>query len=233
MGQCDLKMLDAPKFDGNLNLDIDIRTTIQYDYSYIEAAAIRIGEDILEVASYGDYAVNGVDTPFMGGKAGKLGKYPIYHTEVSKKKHTYDVVLSPTENITLASYKQLVSVHINVGADVEKYFGESAGIMGSFSGDLLARDGVTTMTDTDAFGQEWQVTDKEESLFRSTRAPQYPEKCMMPAPKSASASRRLGENIAKEAAELACAHKTGAQFNNCVYDVMAIGDLELAQAGSF
>ena len=48
-------------FDGQgNNLDLHIRTTIRYDYSYIESAAIQIGNDVLEVSSFGSYALNGV-----------------------------------------------------------------------------------------------------------------------------------------------------------------------------
>lgn len=232
MGQCDLKMISAEKFDGHQDVTINARTKVQYDYSYIEAAAIQIGEDILEVGGYGDYAVNGVDTPYLGGKAGRIGGYELVHTAVSKKKHTYDIILGPNENITLASYKHLVSVKLALGDNAEKYFANAEGLVGSYSGDLLARDHKTIMEDEDAFGQEWQVRDDEPMLFRAAREPQYPTKCELPA-KSASVQRRLGETIAEEQAEIACSNKSGSAFRNCVYDVMAIGDLELAEAGAF
>ncbi|CAB9512707.1 Glycoside hydrolase Family 5 [Seminavis robusta] len=49
MGACDLVLLHAPNFkDNNTALDIHIRTKTRYDYSYIETAAVQIGEDILE-----------------------------------------------------------------------------------------------------------------------------------------------------------------------------------------
>ena len=47
MGACDLHLLQAPQLD----LTIDIRTKIRYDYSFIESAVIRLGNDILESAS--------------------------------------------------------------------------------------------------------------------------------------------------------------------------------------
>ena len=231
MGECDLNMLNAPHFDGHQDMNVAIRTTIQYDYSYIEAAAVQIGDDVLEVGSYGDFAVNGVDTPDWGGKAGHIGGYELYHTQVSKMKHTYDIVLSPTENITLASYKQLVSIHIKVDENKEKFFANSKGLLGSVKGELLSRDGGL-MEPGNAYAEEWQVTDEETSLFRIARAPQYPAKCNMPVPMAVSA-RRLGQTIAEEAAQKACSHKVGKAFENCVYDVMATGDLELALAGAY
>ena len=44
--------------------------------------------------------------------------------------------------------------------------------------------------------------------------------------------RRLGSTIAAKAAEEACAH-WGDNKDTCVYDVMATGDLEIAQASVF
>ena len=54
---------------------------------------------------------------------------------------------------------------------------------------------------------------------------------MMPSPK-ATGQRRLGEIIVREAAEEACGHLSEAAFDNCVFDVMAIGDLDIANAGA-
>ena len=45
-------------------MSINICTTIQHDYSFIEAVAVQMGSDVLED---GDYAVNGVGTPYLGG----------------------------------------------------------------------------------------------------------------------------------------------------------------------
>ena len=46
--------------------------------------------------------------------------------------------------------------------------------------------------------------------------------------------RRLGEHvITKDIAENVCSHLSGAQFKNCVYDVVASGDVEVAQAGAY
>ena len=47
-------------------------------------------------------------------------------------------------------------------------------------------------------------------------------------------SRRLGESIAEEAAATACGkYYDGPEKELCIYDVMASGDLELAQAGAY
>lgn len=191
-----------------------------------------MGEDVLEISSYGEASLNGVDTPKMNGDdlGMTLSGYPVFYTQVNKKKHTFDITLGPNENITISTFKDLVAVHINAGKASSKFFGESVGIMGSYSGGiLLARDGKTVLSDTDSFGQEWQVTEEEPMLFRTARSPQYPSKCILPTPQAAE-KRRLGETMARTLAEDACAHLRvpGKKFENCVFDVMAIGDVEIA-----
>ena len=60
-GECDLVFLHAPDFRNGTGLEIHVRTSIRYWYSYIESAALKIGNDILEVDSFGQYAFNGID----------------------------------------------------------------------------------------------------------------------------------------------------------------------------
>ena len=236
MGECDLVLLHAPNFDGHgTDLDIHVRTTLRYKYSYIESAALMIDGEILEVNSWGEHALNGVDNVFTtdGSDGFSIAGYPIYYTQVNKKKYIYDVVLSPGENITLTSFKDLVAVHMNNGHSHHFFKQDVSGIMGSFDGTMLGRDGLTDMSDnTDAFGQEWQVGKEEPMLFRTARYPQYPAKCILPSP-AQEQGRRLGETIAKEAAEVACSRFAGTKFEECVHDVMATGDLEVAQAGAY
>ena len=63
----------------------------------------------------------------------------------------------------------------------EEHFGDSHGLMGSFFGEMLGRDGTSiSSTDLNAFGQEWQVNDGDPQLFRIVRAPQYPQECILP-----------------------------------------------------
>jgi hypothetical protein len=244
-GECDLELMHVPKFDGKVDLDVHIRTTIQYDYSYVEEAALRIGDDILEVTAWGEYAVNGVEDAKINSyidtqahirsnyKINQIGGYPIYHTMLSKKKHQFDVVLGPGQNITLSNHKEFVSVkthHVSGFAGV-------TGFLGNHEGQMLARDGVTDMSgDPNAFAQEWQVRN-EQSLFRTVREPQFPAQCRLPSHADAEAmeQRRLGEGISEEEAEAACAHlkKNVHEFKACVYDVTATNDLDMAQSGAF
>ena len=217
-----------------MDLRVHVRTKIRYDYSFIESAAVQIGEDVLEVASFGSYAVNGVDTPYLGGKAARIGGHNLYHTQENKKSHQFTIALNHLsgENITLSTFKDLVSVVITDGNS--QHFGTSQGLMGSFAGEMLGRDGVTTFSkDLNAFGQEWQVNDKDPQLFRYARAPQYPQKCNLPSA-STSRRRRLGEvRISKLAAEKACSHVVAFRRAACLQDVIAVGDVEIAKTGAY
>ncbi|CAB9514053.1 Peroxidase, family 2 [Seminavis robusta] len=244
-GECDLKLIHVPQFTGGKDdLDIHVRTTGRYGYSYIESAAIRIGDDTLQVSSWGEYAVNGVHgarnttAKLRQGRKQQQqqqqilllgGQYPIYHKVTSPKTHVFDVMLGKGQNITFKILKDMVTIQIR-HATVED-FGEVMGVLGDFHGSMLARDGVTDFSgDINAMGQEWQVRADEPKLFQTARAPQYPDKCAFPhiAKKT---GRWLGEAISEDEAQTACAHlkKDDAhEFENCVYDVMATNDLDQA-----
>jgi hypothetical protein len=102
-------------------------------------------------------------------------------------------------------------------------------------GHMIARDGKTIIDDANAFGQEWQVLDTESSLFQTVRFPQHPSVCTMPTPIQASQLRRrlsAKSNGAEVAAEKACEH-WGEGKDDCVFDVLATGDLEMAVGGAY
>jgi len=59
-------------------------------------------------------------------------------------------------------------------------------------------------------------------------------KCALPSPNGQSIKCRLGETVSSEAAETACSHvKEGHGHEQCVYAVIATGDIGAAQAGAF
>ena len=217
MGACDLVLLSASV--DNKDLTLLARTTIRYAYSFIETAAIKIGDAVLEVSSFGQHSLDGVDNALAFSNL-TLDDYPVSYKKVNEKKHVFEIVLSESETITLFTFKDLVGIRLSNEASREFFGADATGIMGSIDGRLLGRDGVTDMSaDTDAFGQEWQVRPEVDgNVFQVARAPQYPEKCIMPSA-STKQVRRLGESsLQKEAAETACAHFSGERFENCVYD---------------
>lgn len=160
-----------------------------------------------------------------------MSGYPVLHREISPKQHAFDVVVSPTENITVSTFKDLVKVQVKGGSSF--HFGNSIGIMGNFHGETVGRDGSVMSVGESAvndFGQEWQVREDEPKLFRTDRFPQAPEQCILPKA-GVVKIRRLGQaSVSQEAAEAACAHLEGQERANCVLDVIAISDLEMASA---
>ena len=102
-----------------------VRTKIRGGYSYIESAAIKIGDDILEVGAYGAYMINGVSNADMPNK---LDSYTVSYDRVSDKQHTFDIVIGDGKKIVVQAFKDLVGVK-TVGATKNEYAG-SMGLMG-------------------------------------------------------------------------------------------------------
>jgi hypothetical protein len=232
-GECDLVLIKSKKFESGMGLDVHIRTKIRRSMSYISSAALRIGNDLLEVESQGVYWLNGVlnAAPLPAEFSG----FAFSHTQPTDKQHVFEVHLGGRERIKVKTYKDFVSVLVENGQN--KHFGDSAGLMGDFrKGHMIARDGKTVIDDVNAFGQEWQVLDTERSLFHTLRLPQHPQQvCTLPPPMPASQlRRRLSESspISELAAEKACEH-WGKGKDDCVFDVLTTGDLEMAVVGAY
>ena len=208
-----------------------VRTKIRYDYSYISSAAIKINDDVLEVAGWGDYLLNGVDSAAMDQLT--ISGYDIAHEQPYPRKHEIYIALSTFEGIKFNTFKDWVSVQF-VGP-VGKHFEDSVGLFGNYhTGERLGRDGVSVIEDDVEFGGEWQVRDTEPSLFATNRPPQYPQACRLPDPViSETTRRRLGAaDIGWKEAEEACAG-WGEDKEHCIWDVIKSGDLELAEAGGY
>jgi len=233
MGQCDLVLLHAPNFHvmneaagEALTLDIHVRTKVRYDYSYIESAVVRLGEDTLQVDSYGGYFLNGVSGASLPAM---LSGFPVTHIQPDDKQHFFTIELGPGEDLVLSAFKDMVSVKVD-NADESRFHG-SAGLMGEFDGQrrLLGRDGVRVIPEPNSLGEEWQVRDDEDMLFQVSRSPQYPKKCIFPDAAAAKKSRRLGHSVARKVAEKACSHWKENKMA-CINDVMKTGDVDLAGA---
>jgi hypothetical protein len=229
-GECDLVLLHSSEFGSGLGLDVHIRTKFRHDMSYISSATLRIGTDILEVESQGVYYLNGV----IGAELpNEFSGFAFSHTQPTDNQHAFTVHLGVEENINVKTYKDFVSVLILKGQG--KHFGDSVGLMGDFGkGRMLARDGKTVLDDANAFGQEWQVLESEAILFRRLRLPQQPMECTLPPPMQTSQIRRrlLESSVDELAAEKACAH-WGEGKDDCVFDVLTTGDLEMAMVGAY
>jgi len=230
-GECDLVLLSVPELD----MDIHVRTTIRYSYSFIQTAAVRIGTDVLEVASWGEYLLNGVEGALVTNNHGQavpmLGDYPIDYVQMEAIKHRFIIPIDEHgHNITLMTYKDFVNVQIDAPAHT---LVSSHGLMGDFqTGKSLARNGETVVSDPKAFGQEWQVLESEPNLFAVAREPQAPkQQCRLP---EEAARGHNTNSVLHQAAVKECEEHARQNKDACVADVMATGDLGMVQgSGAF
>ena len=234
-GECDLVLVDIPNFAGDTGIKIHIRTTSRYEFSYIESAAIMIGEDVLEISSFGQYLLNGVSNAEMPNM---LSGYVVTHTTPRENQNKFEIDLGNERHITAKVFKDMVSVNVGVNHGDDAEFLDAVGLLGHWgNGTRLARDGVTVMSDPNAYGQEWQVLDTEDQLFITARKPQFPTKCFLPDLNERTglraSRRRLGEGISAEAAGVACLHVSKEVRDMCIFDVIATNDLTVAHSGVY
>jgi hypothetical protein len=238
-GQCDLVLVKDPHFADGLGLDVQIRTKLIRFWSYIKQAAIRIGDDILEIQGTVDkndpnvyYWVNfEPQAPLT-----TIGGFPVKLTakKTSTKKRWFEIDLSskyPGVKIVLGSWLEFVRVDF-VNAS-EEAFGNTEGMLGHFqTGFTLARDGFSILDDYTELGEEWQVLPSDNMLFHDTVEPQFPQKCIEPEDPMGQRRRRLGEeSVTLEQAEKACASlKSELDRKDCVYDILATQDLDMVGA---
>ena len=112
-------------------------------------------------------------------------------------------------------------------------FGNAVGMLGDFkTGITYARDQATVIDDFVELGNEWQVLPSDGTLFRDVSPPQFPVKCILPEESQGDRRRRLAEStVSLEEAEAACASlKSPLDRKDCVYDILATQDLDMAGA---
>ncbi|CAJ1954204.1 unnamed protein product [Cylindrotheca closterium] len=237
-GQCDLVMTKVKNFASKegIDLEIHLRTNMVRYWSYIKTAAIRIGNDILEVEGSVDKE-DGIDKRHYHinfdhlGPLTHLGGYPV---TISPRNNKYTIDLDkdyPAQSIEIKTFKEFVGVKI-IGA-TEESFGNAVGITGDFNtGNTYARDGSTVLHDFNELGLEWQVLPSDGKLFHEIAKPQFPELCYLPEDPRGDRARRLAESdITEEAAEAACAGlKNDFDRKGCVYDILATQDMDMVGA---
>jgi len=222
--------------EGGNDLEIQLRTKLVRYWSYIKSAAIRIGNDILEVTGSVDGESGDAKLHYWNnfeylGELTDLSGFPV-SINPSRNKYTIDLDSAyPGLKIVISSYKEFVSVKI-IGAS-EDSFGNSFGIIGDFkTGKTLARDGVTEVDDFNKLGLEWQLGPSDDLLFHDVSKPQFPELCYLPEDPRGDRQRRLAESkITEEAAEKACAGlEDELDRKDCMYDILATQDLGMVGA---
>lgn len=238
-GQCDLILAKDGSFAGGIGIDVQIRTRLVRFWSYIKNAAIRIGDDILEVKGSAD--PDGIDSHYWfnfeyQGTISSLGGFPVKTRRGSNKQHrrAFEIDLGsiyPNQLIVISTFKEFVRVDFENGT--EESFGGTFGMLGNFTtGETLARDGITVLDDFWELGNEWQVLPLDEMLFHSVEHPQFPKKCLEPEDPRGQRRRRLGESsVTEHRAEVACSIlENPDDRKDCVYDVLATQDIDMVGA---
>ena len=235
-GQCDLVLFKDENFADGLGLHVHIRTELVRFWSFVKSAAIRIGDDILEVEG----SVDGTKTnhywynyEYQGDLNDGLGTFPVRSWVRSDTKRFFEIDLdkvSPQLKIQISTGNEFVRIDvINPSLALEN----TIGLMGNYTtGKTLARDGATVIDDFIEYGNEWQVLPFENMLFHEVSDPQFPERCIEPEDPRGERRRKLSEATVTEAqAEAACAHlKDPLDRKDCLYDILATQDLDMVGA---
>jgi len=227
-GHCDLVLLEASHFAQGKGLSVHIRSSAYKKiFSYISDAAIRIGDDILEVGGGGKYFFNGKPVSSLASET--IGGYKMEHTRTKKGRAVYKIFLDGKEEIDIREYKNWITVYVLHPSDQD--FAGTVGLMGSYeTGSWMSRDGSHSHQDVNEFGLDWQVRESDGLLFQ-TPSP-HPDKCDLPILTSPVRKRRLAESsISREAAADACADWSPKAMEDCIMDVLISEDLGMADGG--
>ena len=217
-GECDLVLVNSPEFASGKGFDMHIRTYREGYHSSVERAVVRIDQDVVEVSNQGEFFVNGERG--QEGSTSKIGGFNLYHILQEDKPSVLQLRLSEYEWINFESRHDMLFLAI-VGGDS---FRGSLGMMGDHeTGLMIGRDGKTEFEDADEFAMEWQV--RETSLFKEAREPQFPTQCLP----AGERPKRLGESIVHAAAEVACALWGAATQDDCIFDVVATRNMNVAK----
>jgi von Willebrand factor type D domain len=230
-GECDLVMARSPTFGEGLGLDVHARTEIiGGTWSLISNVAVKIGEDIFEVANDGVHYLNGV--PNVELPAIMSGSYQISKSEINLAddgadspaiKTKYAISLDQEDQIQIANFLTMLSVSVTA------ILTDASGMLGtSYLKGMIGRGGESIVGDNpNEMGAQWQVIDVEPMLFHNIRAPQFPEACVLPV-NSIARRLRQSDKMYKMASD-ACADVEGEERNFCIDDVLVMGDILAAK----
>lgn len=231
-GQCDMILAKSKNYANGMGMEIQVRTEIRRDWSFISEAVVRVGDDTLEIGGHGSYFINSVAGGELSGEMElpSIGGLPLHYSNYGARRHRFEIDLGSESKIVIKVYNEFLAVNIyqSEGVGLE----DSIGMMGSFeNGELLGRQGQI-ITNPVLMGFEWQVRDTEKSLFRESKGPQYPEVCQMPSPEAIERRRLQESMVSYEEAVAACEGFEEEIMESCIFDVLSTGDLALAEAGA-
>ena len=230
-GECDLVMAHSDSFHNGAGLDLHVRTTIDSYFSFIETAALRIGQNILQFHPTA-VILNGIeltpsDLPFTFGDS---FKYTIREGDLEEGKNAkfyqyFQVDLHEDSHMVFKFYKKFLTIDITGHTND---FADSVGLLGDYhTGKMISRNGEE-LTNFESFGFEWQVSPEDPMIFADARSPQLPyERCRMPtAPRPSRRQLRGYDSVFLEAAKQACMKSANADL--CMDDVLTTKDLGIA-----
>ena len=238
-GQCDMVLMKRNTLESDeLGLDVHIRTTRiddpRFSYSYISGIAVQLGYNVIEAMTDGGLVINGEDATFSATRT--LAGMTLKSSLKGKHKNifVYDLILSNKNVIQIRANTKTGMLFI----DCKGSFADSVGLLGSTAG-MFGRDGVTNLEGHwNAWGEEWQVRDTEPKLFRDMEhEPQYPAGCLYEgaSKRQTRLRRRLTDGMAPDGVSVTMANEACAELiseelrNFCIADVLATGDIELAE----
>ena len=244
-GACDLVFLTDATFGEGLELHVRTAAREDRGYSYVQAAALRIGNDIMELDNkdhlyFNGKAVSYKDLPLsFGGESGKqyMINLPVPFDKKSKDADMSKYTRSKIYHIDLGgSYIDfktgLTLMSVTVGA-VGHDFMHSHGLAGHrASGSKRSRDGKH-IDDMHSHGMEWQVhPDHDTVLFATASGPQLPHaKCEMPSIDINDARRHLRySRHLVEQAESVCTQEHPNDLDLCIQDVLLTGGTDVLES---
>jgi hypothetical protein len=233
-GACDLVTVQNPGYKNGKGMHIHARTTNFGSWSATTSAAVKIGDDVLEVHGEDLALINGVEYPVPVIEGSEfnfpmtIGDYSLTVQILGPHTRRHIIHMGDGEKIFINNFKEFVDIEF-LGVKAEDYDG-AVGMLGAFSegGAMVGRDGKTIFVDADAFGSEWQVSPTDPQLFHIIDGPQYPAKCMMPEKPTAEQRhlRAMAKLVTEEDAKKACAGAS--RMENCIADVFGSDNLEMA-----
>jgi len=159
-------------------------------------------------------------------KFGSGSEYKLEQLVDTRHVQSFRLDLNEHSSVVFKFYKHFLL--INIAANPLE-FADAVGLLGTFpNGEMQGRDGklITDFTD---FGFHWQVSPQDGQLFRDAREPQLPyEMCRLPT-LGRPARRLRSDSVLVGQAETACGHLSGNDFELCVGDILATGDVGLAE----
>jgi hypothetical protein len=109
-GQCDLVLVRNHGFADGLGMDIHIRTKIHNDWSAVESAAIKVGDDVFEISGRAGHWLNGVadhELPAL------LGRFEVSLGNPGPNTRRFVVHLGDGQKIRITTFKEFLSIFID------------------------------------------------------------------------------------------------------------------------